>query len=92
MATIVVCPNCGARFERPFITEKRSGMGITFGPLGAIKCPQCGYKAGWGAFKKEQDIPPGSLPTKKTPAASVQSTPEEERKKSLDETKYEQQP
>jgi len=91
VATIVVCPNCGARFERPFITEKRSGLGFAFGPLGVIKCPQCGYKAGWSAFKKEQDLPAGTIPAKKV-TSTTPLNPEEEKEKSIDETKYEQQP
>jgi len=85
----VVCPNCGNHFDRPIITVKRSGLGFTIGPLGAIKCPNCGYKAGWGAFKREKDVPSGvEYPAaKKMPS---QSTPEEEKEKSLEDTKFEQ--
>ena len=91
MATIVVCPNCGFHFNRPFMTEKRSGLGFTFGPLGAIKCPHCGYKAGWGAFKNEKDVPQASA--NQFPAGeketTAQSQAEEDPSKKLDETKYE---
>jgi hypothetical protein len=88
LTTIVVCPQCGNHFDRPYMTEKRSGLGLTIGPLGAIKCPGCGFKAGWGTFKKEKDVPPGFGvgPSKpKTPP----SNPEDEKDKNLDETKYE---
>ncbi len=70
------------------MTEKRSGLGLTFGPLGAIKCPSCGYKAGWGAFKKEKDLPSSSMDGSSN-AKSVTASPEEEKEKSLDDTKYE---
>jgi DNA-directed RNA polymerase subunit RPC12/RpoP len=90
--TIVVCPNCGHHFTRPFITEKRSGLGITFGPLGEIKCPQCGFKAGWGKFKNEKDVPPGT-PVNQQEGAHFPDSNKEKRDeaKSLDETKYEDQ-
>jgi hypothetical protein len=88
VATIIVCPNCGYHFDRPFLTEKRSGLGFTFGPLGAIKCSKCGYKAGWGAFKREKDVPAGTATTNKS--ESSPPSPEQEKEKTLDETKYEQ--
>jgi DNA-directed RNA polymerase subunit RPC12/RpoP len=89
MATVVVCPSCGHQFDRPFFTEKRSGLGFTFGALGDIKCPACGFKGHWGQFKKFSDLPPGSeiLQKKKTPPPP---SPEEEKEKTLDDTKYEQ--
>jgi len=89
LATIVVCPNCGHHFNRPFITEKRSGFGFSFGALGAIKCPQCGYKAGWEAFKKEKDVPPDYGVDHSKPKAPSPGTPEQEKEKTLDETKFE---
>lgn len=86
----IVCPNCGFHFDRPFLTEKRSGIGFTFGPLGAIKCPQCDYKAGWGAFKKEKDVPADFFAGENSPKTKTASaSPAEEKEKSLDETKYE---
>jgi len=68
------------------MTEKRSGLGVTFGPLGAIKCPSCDYKAGWGSFKKEKDAPASGVDY---PAQSAPVNPEDEKEKSLDDTKYE---
>jgi len=88
MATIVVCPNCGHHFQRPLLTEKRSGVGFSLGPLGAIKCPSCGHKAGWEAFKKEKDVPPDFGVDLSKPKAPP-SSPEDEKEKALDETKYE---
>jgi len=89
LATIVVCPNCGHGFQRPFVTEKRFGLGFSIGPLGAIKCPSCGYKAGWGAFKKEKDLPAASVENSSKPK-SPPPTPAENREKSLEDTKYDQ--
>jgi len=71
------------------MTEKRSGSGFTIGPLGAIKCPSCGYKTGWGAFKKEKDLLSSSSNSslgKSTPPP----LPSSEEEKSLDETEYDQ--
>jgi len=73
------------------MTEKRSGLGLTFGPLGAINCPSCGYKAGWGAFKKEKDVPPSSANVgPKKPTNPAPQNPTEQKEKSLEDTKYDQ--
>jgi len=86
----VVCPNCGYHFDRPFVTEKRSGLGFTFGPLGVIKCPSCGHKAGWGTYKKEKDVPESSTERSSSKLeSSPPKSPAEDKEKSLDETKYE---
>jgi hypothetical protein len=53
-----------------------------------IKCPSCGYRGGWGAFKKEQDVPSDVGVDHSKPKAPP-SSPEDEKEKSLDETKYE---
>ncbi len=89
MATIVVCPNCGHHFDRPFMTEKKSGLGLTFGPLGDIKCPSCGFKVGWSAFKKEKDVPASSGSDDFSKKSPPPGSPAEEKEKSLDDTKYE---
>lgn len=90
MATIVVCPNCGHHFDRPFMTEKKFGFGVTFGPLGDIKCPSCGHKAAWGAFKKEKDASPFVGEEGSSSGKTPPPNPAEEKEKSLDETKYDQ--
>jgi len=91
VATIVVCPNCGNHFPRPFFTERRFGVGFSIGPMGAIKCPSCGYKAGWGVFKKEKDAPPSSGDfSSGKPSMPPPSNQVEEKEKSLEETKYDQ--
>jgi uncharacterized Zn finger protein (UPF0148 family) len=88
----VVCPNCGHHFDRPFLTEKRSGLGFTFGPLGDIKCPSCGFKGHWRVFKKEKDVPSSSSTEgSKSKSFPPSGSSAEEKEKSLDDTKYEQQ-
>ena len=93
---IIVCPNCGYHFKRPFLTEKRSGLGFSFGPLGHIKCPSCGFRGDWGKFKNEKDLPPNFVPasgktsvTSATPKSAKEEEDDEQQEKTLDETIYE---
>jgi len=97
---MIVCPSCGSHFGRPFFTERKLGYGVTFGPLGDIKCPSCGFKASWGKFKKVGDLPKGDLgqesnsgsPTPPSPPTVNQTgQTRDDLAKQLDETKYDQE-
>ncbi len=71
MPTVIACPQCGYRFNRPFFSERQFGVGVSFAPLGMglLTCPNCKFKAGTLRFKKsaEPPSPPSSV------AAGVQT-------------------
>jgi predicted RNA-binding Zn-ribbon protein involved in translation (DUF1610 family) len=46
----IQCPECGEIFKRPALSEKKSGLGFTFGSLGDYTCPKCGYRASTSSF------------------------------------------
>jgi DNA-directed RNA polymerase subunit RPC12/RpoP len=50
----IVCPKCGAEFDKPGFPQRRHGFGIglsTLAGIGDYQCPQCGYKGSTDEFK-----------------------------------------
>jgi rubredoxin len=47
LAETIVCPECGAEFDRPRLQQKRYGFGFGLATLagkGDYQCPKCSYK------------------------------------------------
>jgi hypothetical protein len=96
VATVVVCPNCGYRFNRPFVSERQFGVGFSFAPLGMglLTCPSCKTKAQVFKFKKTEEPPSppvSTVPGDVTPGQTATRTGGDGEKKddSVDDSKYE---
>jgi rubredoxin len=49
----IVCPKCGAEFDKPRFPKRRFGFGFGLSNLAGIgdyKCPKCGYKGPTSEF------------------------------------------
>ncbi len=55
---LIECPECGHQFQRPVLSQKRSGVGFTIGALGNYTCPKCSYTGATSGFKV---VPSGEL-------------------------------
>ena len=91
MPTVVVCPSCGHRFDRPFWGERRFGAGYTITALGlgVLTCPKCKYQAGTRSFKKVTGPPSPQLAGERSfPKGEAEADAGSEKGDSLDDSKY----
>jgi DNA-directed RNA polymerase subunit RPC12/RpoP len=93
MPTVIVCPNCGFRFNKPLWSERQFGVGISFAFLGMglLTCPKCKFKAGVRNFKKVTGPPSPEPPVGGESSASGGPKPEgdsESKGDNVDDSKY----
>jgi hypothetical protein len=92
MPTVIECPRCGYRFNKPFFSQRRFGVGLSFSAIGGVlTCPKCKYSTGVRDFKKvtgppSPEVRPGDQgQAEEAPKADGDAEPKGD---SVDDSKY----